>query len=292
MAAKSSGYSHPFIGSKSYLEKMLVEFEEVRGDENFQKLFFYINTRVESTVVPNADYLQKLSLKLILKDVCFYSPKESKNFNHAMTNKEKLFLLYGLYHNYLWRTFDQLYNPMIEESEGYDCAGGCSYSQDYLMIMCKDLIEQQESRPQKNFYSALLEELYELRGRLHNEKELIKRNLDQLSQSEAAKNKLFYIVHEDGFTKKYFEKLKLECKAEIHFTYKHSETHNLYSHVSGDRSGDQIVLTPDVGAHSIDIKQLRKVISKIFKIPTIVQMFKIPQKRGRLKKNSEKGRLY
>ena len=229
---------------------------------------------------------------MILKDVCFYSPKESKNFNHAMTNKEKLFLLYGLYHNYLWRTFDQLYNPMIEESEGYDCAGGCSYSQDYLMIMCKDLIEQQESRPQKNFYSAFLDELERFRDRLHHEKELIKRNLDQLIESEAAKNKLFYIVHEDGFTKKYFEKLKLECKAEIHFTYKHSETHNLYSHVSGDRSGDQIVLTPDVGAHSIDIKQLRKVISKIFKIPTIVQMFKIPQKRGRLKKNSEKGRLY
>ena len=74
MAAKSSGYSHPFIGSKIYLEKEAVaEFEEVRGDENFQKLFFYINTRVESTVVPNADYLQKLSLKMILKDVCFYT---------------------------------------------------------------------------------------------------------------------------------------------------------------------------------------------------------------------------
>ena len=140
-----------------------------------------------------------------------------------MTNKEKLFLLYGLYHSYLWKTIDLLYNPMIEGSEGDDCAGGCPHSQDYLMIMFKGLIEQQESRPQKNFYSALLEELYELRGRLHNEKELIKRNLDQLSQSEAAKNKLFYIVHENGFTKKYFEKLELECKAEIHFTYKHSD---------------------------------------------------------------------
>ena len=40
MAAKSSGYSHPFIGSKIYLEKEVPEFEEVRGDENFQKQFF------------------------------------------------------------------------------------------------------------------------------------------------------------------------------------------------------------------------------------------------------------
>ena len=114
----------------------------VRGDENFQKLFYFINTRVESTVVPNANYLEKLSSKTILKEVCLYSPTESKNFNHAMTNKEKLFLLYGLYHNYLWRKFDLLYNPMIEGSERDDCAGGCPHSQDYLMIMCKDLMEQ------------------------------------------------------------------------------------------------------------------------------------------------------
>ena len=288
MAAKSCGHSHPFIGSKIYLANAVAEFEEVRGDENFQKLFYFINTRVESTVVPNADYLQKLSSKTILKEVCLYSPTESKNFNHAMTNKEKLFLLYGLYHNYLWRTFDLLYNPMIEGSERDDCAGGCPHSQDYLMIMGKDIIKQKTSNQEKLFYSGLLDEVEGLRDRLHDEKELIKRNLTHLSQSEAAKNKLFYIVHEDGFTKKYFEKLELECKAEIHFTYKHSEFEQRLR-------GDKIVLTPDVGAHNIDIKQLRNILSKIFKIPTIVQMFKPPSthsKRRRLKKNSEKGRLY
>ena len=288
MAAKSCGHSHPFIGSKIYLEKAVAEFEEVRGDENFQKLFYFINTRVESTVVPNANYLEKLSSKTILKEVCLYSPTESKNFNHAMTNKEKLFLLYGLYHNYLWRTFDLLYNPMIEGSERNDCAGGCPHSQDYLMIMGKDIIKQKTSNQEKLFYSGLLDQVERLRDRLHDEKELIKRNLTQLSQSEAAKNKLFYIVHEDGFTKKYFEKLELECKAEIHFKYKHSEFEQRLR-------GDKIVLTPDVGAHNIDIKQLRNILSKIFKIPTIVQMFKPPSthsKRRRLKKNSEKGRLY
>ena len=288
MAAKSCGHSHPFIGSKIYLANAVAEFEEVRGDENFQKLFYFINTRVEPTVVPNANYLEKLSSKTILKEVCLYSPTESKNFNHAMTNKEKLFLLYGLYHNYLLRTFDLLYNPMIEGSERDDCAGGCPHSQDYLMIMGKDIIKQKTSNQEKLFYSGLLDEVEGLRDRLHDEKELIKRNLTHLSQSEAAKNKLFYIVHEDGFTKKYFEKLELECKAEIHFTYKHSEFEQRLR-------GDKIVLTPDVGAHNIDIKQLRNILSKIFKIPTIVQMFKPPSthsKRRRLKKNSEKGRLY
>ena len=78
---------------------------------------------------------------------------------------------------------------MIEEYEGFDCAGGCSYSQDYLMIMCKDLIEQKTIKQEKAFYSAFLDELERLRDRLHNEKEIIKWNLDQLSQSEAAKHR-------------------------------------------------------------------------------------------------------
>ena len=177
---------------------------------------------------------------------------------------------------------------MIEGSERNDYAGGCPHSQDYLMIMGKDIIKQKAANQEKLFYSGLLDEVERLRDRLHDEKELIKRNLTQLRQCEAAKNKLFYIVHEDGFTKKYFEKLELECKAEIHFKYKHSEFEQRLR-------GDKIVLTPDVGAHNIDIKQLRNILSKIFKIPTIVQMFKPPpthSKRRRLKKNSEKGRLY
>ena len=271
MPAKSSGHSHPFIGSKSYLAKKVVEFEEVRGDENFMKLFFFINTR-EERAVPNADYIGSLSSKMILKDICLYSSKESAKFNHAMTNKEKLFLLYGLYHNYLWRTFDQLYNPMVEGSKGDYCAGGCPYSQDYLMIICKDLIKEQEHKQQKAFYSAFLEELEVIRDRLHGEKEAIRWSFDQLKENDVALSKITFIVDDDNFNKKYFASVKLECKAEIHFTY---------------RAEDQIVLSPIVGAHNIDIKKLRNIIDKIFKIPTIVQM-----SRGRLKKNSEKGRLY
>ena len=278
MAAKSSGHSHPFIGSKIYLEKAVAEFEEVRGDENFQKLFYFINTRVDSPVVPNADYLLKLSSKMILKDICRYSSKESAKFNHAMTNKEKLFLLYGLYHNYLWRTFDQLYNRRLEGSEKEYRTGGCTHSQDYLMEICKDLIKEQKNKQQKQFYSAFLEELENIRDRLHGEKEAIKWNLDQLDENDVAKNKITYVVDEDCFTKKYFASIKLECGAEIHFKYFRTE--------------DQIDLSPMVGAHKIDIKKLRNIIDKIFKIPTIVEMFKNPTKRRRLKKNSEKGRLY
>jgi hypothetical protein len=130
-------------------------------------------TRAESPV-PNADYIGSLSSKMILNNICLYSTKESAEFNYAMTNKEKLFLLYGLYHNYLWRKFDQFYNPKVEGSEGDFCAGGCSYSQDPLMIICKDLIKEQKLKQQKQFYSAFLEELEVIRDRLHGEKEAIK----------------------------------------------------------------------------------------------------------------------
>jgi len=277
MSAKTSGYSHPFIYNKSYLQKKLVEFEEVRGDENFMKLFFFINTRAE-TPVPNEDYIGSLSSKLIMKNICYYSTKESAKLNYAMTNKEKLFLLYGLYHNYLWRTFDRLYNRRLEGSEGAYRTGGCKHSQDYLMEICKDLIKEQKNKQQKQFYSAFLEELEGVRDRLHVEKEAVRWNLDQLDENDVAKDKITYVVDEDCFTKKYFASIKLECKAEIHFKYASTE--------------DQIDLSPMVGAHKIDIEKLRNIIDKIFKIPTIVQMSKIPRKRGRLKKNSEKGRLY
>ena len=146
-----------------------------------------------------------------------------------------------------------------------------------LRIICKDLIREQNTKQQKAFYSAFLEELEVIRDRLHVEKEAIRWSFDQLKENDVALSKITFIVDDDCFNKKYFASVKLECKAEIHFTY---------------RAEDQIVLSPIVGAHEIDIKKLRNIIDKILKIPTIVQMSKIPTKRGRLKKNSEKGRLY
>ena len=94
MSGKSTGYADPFIDSKIILQKKVVQFLRVRGDENFTKLFFSINTRAESAV-PNADYLGSLSSNMIMESICHYSTKESAKFNFAMTNKEKLFLLYG-----------------------------------------------------------------------------------------------------------------------------------------------------------------------------------------------------
>ncbi len=143
-----------------------------------------------------------------------------------------------------------------------------------LRIICKDLIIEQNTKQQKAFYSAFLEELKVIRDRLHGEKEAIRWNFDQLKENDVALSKITFIVDDDCFNKKYFASVKLECKAEIHFTYT-------------ARAEDQIVLSPIVEAHKKDIKKLRNKIDKIFKIPTIVQMFKIPRKRGRLKKNSE-----
>jgi hypothetical protein len=70
-----------------------------------------------------------------------------------MTNKEKLSLLYGLYYNYCWRQFDELYNPMVETSHGgwRFCAGETEFSQDPLMIKCNDLIKVSKASQQNTF---------------------------------------------------------------------------------------------------------------------------------------------
>jgi hypothetical protein len=77
-------------------------------DENLTKLF----NRGQSTI-HKSDYLDSLTSNIILKDILLYRPEQIAKFKHPMTNKEKLSLLYGLYHNYCWRQFDRLYNPKV-----------------------------------------------------------------------------------------------------------------------------------------------------------------------------------
>ena len=118
MSAKSSDIGDPFINSYEYLQKSLnVLFEEDCFDDNLKKLFNELNNRGKSTI-HNSDCLESLTSKIILKDILLYSPAQIAKLNYPMTNKEKLSLLYGLYHNYCWRKFDKLYNPMVEGSDG------------------------------------------------------------------------------------------------------------------------------------------------------------------------------
>ena len=64
----------------------------------------------------------------------------------------------------------------------------------------------------------------------------------QLKENDVALSKITFIVDDDSFNKKYFASVKLECKAEIHFTYT-------------ARAEDHIVLSPIAGAHKIAIKE-------------------------------------
>ena len=83
-----------------------------------------------------------------------YRPEQVVQLNHPMTNKEKLSLLYGLYHNYCLRQFDRLYNPRLAEGSFGDSqlwAGGTYYSQHPLMIECKNLIKLSKASKQNKF---------------------------------------------------------------------------------------------------------------------------------------------
>ena len=77
-----------------------------------------------------------------------------------------------------------------------------------------------------------------------------------MNENDLALNKITRVVDQDIFTKKSFVSVKLEYNnAEFHFKYKAG-------------AEDQIVLSPIVGAHKIDIEKLRNIIDLIFKIPT------------------------
>jgi len=266
MSAKSSQHADEFRGKLESLQKHLVEFEEVCGDKNFTKLVDELNKIGQSTI-PDPTYLESLTTNKLLKDICYYSNAESAKYKYNCTNKQKLFFLYGLYHNYCWRTFDMLYNPTIEGYSGGLCSGGTQYSQDILMIECKDLIKGAKTSQHKKFFTGILDDLEGIRFKLHACKESLVKFSESLVENGAL-NSITRLVSTDHFDNKYFASVKMENNAVFRFMYK-----------DGDEG--TIVLMPVGGAHSINIKSLRNIIDTIFKIPI----------RGRLKKNSDKGKL-
>ena len=160
-----------------------------------------------------------------------------------------------------------LYNPTIEGYSGGLCSGGTQYSQDILMIECKDLIKGAKANQQKKFYTGILDDLEGIRFKLHACKESLVKFSESLVENGAL-NSITRVVSPDHFDNKYFASVKMENNAVFRFMYK-------------DGYEGTIVLLPIGGAHSINIDSLRNIIDTIFKIPI----------RGRLKKNSEKGKL-
>jgi len=273
MTAKTVSIGDSLTGGVVRLQKKLEVFEEVCMDENFTKLFNELNKRGQSSI-HQSDYLDSLTSSIILKEILSYRPEQIAKFKYPMSNKEKLSLLYGLYHNYCWRVFDRLYNPKVDGSFGNSdlCAGGTEYSQDFLMIECQDLIKKSKASHLKQFYEGRYDELERIRERLHALKDTIRHFSDTLSgDNDVALNHLTRVVDEDNFYKKYFANLTLDCNGVIPFLY-----------VSSGR----LNLSPMMGADAIDIDQLRKMIGLIFKI-------KIARKQGgRLKRNnSKRGKL-
>ena len=266
MSAKSSKYADSFRGNLEFLQKYLVEFEEVCGDENFTKLVDELNKRGQSTI-PDPNYLESLTTKKLLQDICLYINTESAKYNYKSTNKEKLFFLYGLYHNYCWKMFDRMYNPKQEGCTSSVCSGGSPFSQDPLMKECMDLIKGAKASQQKKFYTGILNDLETIRFKLHAYKESLVKFSESLVENGAL-NSITRLVSTDHFDNKYFASVKMENNAVFRFMYKPEEE-------------GQIVLLPIGGAHLININSLRNIIDTIFKIP----------KRGRLKKNSDKGKL-
>ena len=262
----------PFAPFQTRLEKLqnsFNEFEDVCTDLNFTKLVDALKNKGQSTI-QNPNYLNNLTLKTILKDISVYSSEQLTKFAYKITDKEKLLLLYGFYHNYCWRIFDQLYNRMNEGSLGEFCAGGTEYSQHSLMEECSDFLKTSQHKSQKHFYENILDNIEAIRDRLHSYKEAIIQSSKTLNEYGALL-KISHVVSTNHFDNKYFASIQFDCNEEFRFQYKN------YLFLKGE-----IDLSPMKGANRIEIQNLRKIIDTIFKIP----------KKGRLRKNSKKSKLY
>ncbi len=160
MTAKTVLIGNSLTGGVVVLQKQLEVFEEVCMDENFTKLFNELNKRGQSSI-HQSDYLDSLTSSIILKGILSYRPEQIAKLKYPMSNKEKLFLLYELYHNYCWRVFDRLYNTKVDGSFGNSelNAGETEYSQDFLMIECQDLIKKSKASHLKKIYERRHDEL-------------------------------------------------------------------------------------------------------------------------------------
>lgn len=252
-----------FQNSISRLEENFVLFEDVCLDLNFTKLVDEVNNKGPSTI-QRPDFLDSLTVKAICKDTSFYGRKQKTRYESTnITNKEKLLLLYGLYHNYCWKMFDKLYNPVQERSR----AGGDLHSQHQLMIQCTEFLDRTRNKTNTEVYEGFHNRIETIRDRLHEFKEAFRESSKMLYENGALR-KMTRVVSEDHFKNKYFQSLAFDNNSEFIFKYKSDfEDKN-------DKS-------PMDAAHLININSLRNIIDTIFKIP----------KRGRLKKNSDKGKL-
>jgi len=253
-----------FQHSVSTLDENFGLFEDVCLDLNFTKLVDEVKNKGPSTI-QHPDFIDSLTVKAICKDISFYGRKQLKRFESTnITNKEKLLLLYGLYHNYCWKMYDKLYSPVQERSR----AGGDLHSQHRLMIQCTDYLDRNRNKDYKIVYERYLSGIETIRDRLHEFKEVF-RETSKTLYDDGALYKMTRVVSEDHFNNKYFQSLKFDNNTEFIFKY--------YSNFEGmnDKS-------PMDAAHSINIKSLRNIIDTIFKIP----------RKGRLKKNSDKGKLF
>lgn len=134
------------------------------------------------------------------------------------------------------------------------------------MIQITDFINRAKGKAQKEFYERFHDKIESIRDRLHEYKEAIKGYSKTLYENGALPN-MARVASEDAFFNKYFESLQFENNAKFIFKYKSFEDTNVFS--------------PMQAAHMININRLRNIIDMIFKIPT----------KGRLKKNSNKGKL-
>jgi hypothetical protein len=222
-------------------------FEKICMDENFEDL---VDELLKKQQFIKSKFLDSLTAKTILSEITFYGNKDSSKIEYDITNRDKLLLIFCLYHNWAWRKFVQLYQRYEE--------GGASYSQCALLLELTKLLNAEKSRPAQRRLDIQISVLETDRDRIDDlRKKKLQSFVDELDTRKALKSKIVRTREPglaDYIARYYIKSVIFESGQVFEFNYKCPDTR-------------KNCIKPNEGANNIKPSPLREIIKTIFEIP-------------------------
>ena len=222
------------------------KFQKICNDENFEDL---VGELLKKKQFIKSKFLDSLTAKTILNEITFYANKDSSKIDYDITNRDKLLLIFCLYHNCAWRKWVQLYQRGDE--------GGASYSQCVLLLAFTDLLNAEKKRPAQIKLDVQISELETDRDIIHDLQKKLQSFVHELEERKDLKSKIVRPRDKataDYVSRYFIQSVIFESGQKFQFNYKCSDTM-------------KNCLKPNEGANYIKIQPLREIIKTIFEIP-------------------------
>jgi hypothetical protein len=222
-------------------------FQKICNDENFEDL---VDELLKKKQFIKSKFLDSLTAKTILNEITFYGNKDSSKIDYDITNRDKLLLIFCLYHNWAWRKFVQIYQRADE--------GGASYSQCVLLLAFTELLNAEKKRPAQVKLDVQISEFETDRDLIYDLQKKLQSFVDELDERKALKSKIVRPRDKgtaDYVTRYFIKSVIFESGQEFKFNYKCPDTRNN-------------CIKPNEGANNIKLQPLSQIIKTIFEIPS------------------------